>query len=182
MLRLPQVDPTSKWVYYYTKTFLVRELNVLFNRLRMEDQLLSAEDVSKIPDDILSRICFDRGIDLDKSHREQVEDLRLWLSISNLRNVPHTLLLITRVNDFAGEDILNDEDAYHDEVIRRRIFNEKEHSQMKQFEKAFSIDVIESLVTKIVKNRSEIEFAPEKGQFQFDPKDLTTYSGALDDF
>jgi len=88
----------------------VRELNIIFNRLRMEDQLLSMEDMSQIPENTLAKICFDRGIDLDKSHREQVEDLRLWLSISNLRNVPHSLLLITRVQDFSRDVIENDED------------------------------------------------------------------------
>lgn len=71
---------------------------------------MSAEDISKIPEEILNKICFDRGIDLDKSQREKVEDLRLWLSISNLRNVPPSLLLITRINDFAGEIVQNDED------------------------------------------------------------------------
>jgi len=76
----------------------------------MEDQLLSMEDMSQIPENTLAKICFDRGIDLEKSHREQVEDLRLWLSISNLRNVPHSLLLITRVQDFSKDVIENDED------------------------------------------------------------------------
>lgn len=65
--------------------------------------LLSAEDVSELPDDILEQICFDRGIDISESHREQIEDLRLWLSISNLRNVPDSLLIITRVHEFHGE-------------------------------------------------------------------------------
>ena len=68
---------------------------------------------------MLSQICFDRGIDLDKTRREKIEDLRLWLSISNLRNVPHSLLLITRVNDFAKEILKNDEDVQLDEVMRQ---------------------------------------------------------------
>lgn len=56
---------------------------------------------------------------MDKSRREKIEDLRLWLSISNLRNVPHSLLLITRVNDFAKEILKNDEDVQLDEVMRQ---------------------------------------------------------------
>ena len=40
------------------------------------------------------------------------EDLKLWLSISNQRNVPHSLLLYTRINDFCNDifEIKEDED------------------------------------------------------------------------
>lgn len=63
-------------------------------------------------------MCFDRGIDLSQTRAEKLEDLRLWLSISNLMNVPHSLLLITRVNDFAGEILKNDEDRLVDNIVR----------------------------------------------------------------
>jgi len=43
----------------------------------------------------------------------------LWLSISNLRNVPHSLLLIARINDFASESFAIDEDETADEILRR---------------------------------------------------------------
>ena len=49
-----------------------------------------------------------------------MKDLKLWLSISNLRNVPHSLLLYSRISDYASEDmfeISDDEDEY--EVLRR---------------------------------------------------------------
>lgn len=54
MLRIPQIDPCNHYLKYYSKMFLVRELNILFNRLRVEDQLLSSEDLSKISDEVLS--------------------------------------------------------------------------------------------------------------------------------
>lgn len=92
---------------------------MFFNRLRTEDLLLSNEDISKIPEDTLDRICFDRGIDIDMTNREQIEDLRLWLSISNLINVPHSLLLTTRVNDFASENYVIDENEQQDEILRK---------------------------------------------------------------
>lgn len=92
---------------------------MFFNRLRTEDLLLSNEDISKIPEDTLDRICFDRGIDIDMTNREQIEDLRLWLSISNLTNVPHSLLLTTRVNDFASENYVIDENEQQDEILRK---------------------------------------------------------------
>jgi len=49
-----------------------------------------------------------------------MKDLKLWMSISNLRNVPHSLLLYSRIADFASEDLFEiseDEDEY--EVLRR---------------------------------------------------------------
>jgi hypothetical protein len=52
-----------------------------------------------------------------------MRDLKLWISISNLRNVPHSLLLYSRISDYASEDlfeITEDEDEF--EVLRRVIF------------------------------------------------------------
>jgi hypothetical protein len=49
-----------------------------------------------------------------------MKDLKLWLSISNLRNVPHSLLLYSRIQDYSSEDIFEigeDEEEY--EVLRR---------------------------------------------------------------
>jgi hypothetical protein len=49
-----------------------------------------------------------------------MKDLKLWMSISNLRNVPHSLLLYSRIADYASEDLFEiseDEDEY--EVLRR---------------------------------------------------------------
>jgi hypothetical protein len=53
-----------------------------------------------------------------------MKDLKLWLSISNLRNVPHSLLLYSRIADYANEDLFeisDDEDEY--EVLRRVRFD-----------------------------------------------------------
>ena len=48
-----------------------------------------------------------------------MKDLRLWLSISNLRNVPNSLLLFSRITEYADDifEISEDEDEY--EVLRR---------------------------------------------------------------
>jgi hypothetical protein len=37
MLRIGQIDPCHKFVKHYSRLFLIRELNLLFNRLRQED-------------------------------------------------------------------------------------------------------------------------------------------------
>ena len=54
-----------------------------------------------------------------QSTKQKKDDLKLWLSISNQRNVPHSLLLYTRINDFCNDifEISDDEDDQ--EVLRR---------------------------------------------------------------
>ena len=34
-----------------------------------------------------------------------MKDLKLWMSISNLRNVPHSLLLYTRITEYGFDDL-----------------------------------------------------------------------------
>jgi hypothetical protein len=48
-----------------------------------------------------------------------MKDLKLWMAISNLRNIPHSLLLYSRIIDFTENlfEISEDEDEY--EVLRR---------------------------------------------------------------
>lgn len=48
-----------------------------------------------------------------------MKDLKLWLSISNLRNVPHSLLLYSRIADYADDLFEISEDEYEFEVLRR---------------------------------------------------------------
>ena len=50
-----------------------------------------------------------------------MKDLKLWMAISNLRNIPHSLLLYSRIIDFTENlfEISEDEDEY--EVLRRVI-------------------------------------------------------------
>lgn len=67
--------------------------------------------------------------------------------------MPHSLLLITRVNDFAAEILKNDEDHHVDEVLRKRIHAEHELEYMRKFEKAFAIDRLEEYVATIIRNR-----------------------------
>jgi hypothetical protein len=70
-----------------------------------------------------------------------MKDLKLWLSISNLRNVPHSLLLYSRIADYASEDIFEidqDEDEY--EVLRRAQSEIYFLEKMRVFDKTFGID------------------------------------------
>lgn len=53
---------------------------------------------------------------------------------------------------------------------------------MKKFEKAFAIDRIEELVTKIVKGRQGLQFKPSENQFHFTSDIYVDYKDAIDDF
>lgn len=107
-------------VRHFTKMIITRELNLYFKNLRDEDVLMSFEQVDKISEAELNQICFRRGIEIqERPYEAKLKDLKLWMSISNLRNVPHSLLLYSRILDYADDlfQISEDEDEY--EVLRR---------------------------------------------------------------
>lgn len=87
------------------RVLMARELNMYFSRIRREDVPLSYDDLhEKYSEEEIDMICFRRGIEIDDhSKKEKIMALKLWLSISNQRNVPHSLLLYTRVNDYNNE-------------------------------------------------------------------------------
>lgn len=82
-----------------------------FTQIRNEDITLSWEDLNSFTEEQIDMICFRRGININESPSEKLKDLRLWLSISNLRNVPDSLLLFTRIHDYASDmfEVDNDE-------------------------------------------------------------------------
>jgi hypothetical protein len=68
--------------------------------------------------------CFRRGIEIqDRTRDQKIKDLRLWLSISNLRNVPNVLLLFSRIIEYADDIFEIDEDEDEYEVLRRVSLN-----------------------------------------------------------
>lgn len=112
-----------------------------------------------------------------------MKDLKLWLSISNLRNVPHSLLLYSRIKDCASTEtfeISDDEDEF--EVLRRAeseiYFVEKMHV----FEKTFGIDQLQAMIRKLEKQHQAKEYNPSEGKFIFDKADLNMYATVLDEF
>ena len=92
---------------------------MLFRQLRNEDLLLDMEDIDSFPTQELTKICFKRGINIRQSRNEQLKDLKLWLSISNKRNVPHILLLVIRIHDFNNANFEVDADETEAEILRR---------------------------------------------------------------
>ena len=99
--KIPLDAPVAK---YFTKMILTRELNLYFTKLRREDEMMSFENLDKFTEEELNTICLRRGIAFeDKTRAQKVKALKLWMSISNLRNVPHSLLLYSRISDFTEE-------------------------------------------------------------------------------
>ena len=91
-------------IKHMTKMILTRELNMYFSKLRKEDEKMSFEALDKFTDQELNMMCLRRGIAFeDKSKEQKLKDLKLWMAISNLRNVPHTLLLFSRITEHTDE-------------------------------------------------------------------------------
>lgn len=91
-------------VRFFTRMIITRELELYFKRLREEDVLMSFEKLEQVTEEELNFICYRRGIEItDKSYESKMKDLKLWMSISNLRNVPHVLLLYSRIADYAED-------------------------------------------------------------------------------
>jgi len=78
-----------------------------------------------------------------------MKDLRLWLSVSNLRNVPDSLLLFTRIHDYASDMFEVSDDESQAEILRRSKTDTYYVEKVRAFEKAFGIDKLEELVSKI---------------------------------
>lgn len=119
---------TNFLVAAYCKYFVKRDLNMLLTRLRNEDQLISAEeDLSKLSPALLAQICLERGINIEQSVAKQIEDLKLWLSISNLRNVPNSLLIYSRLKDYYDDGQFEIDDDETTEEILRRVSTQLRH-------------------------------------------------------
>jgi hypothetical protein len=89
-----------------------------------------------------------------------MKDLKLWIAISNLRNVPHSLLLYSRISDYASQDIFEiDEDEDEYEVLRRASSEIYFIEKMRVFEKTFGIDQLNSIVKKLEHQR-KVRYQP----------------------
>ena len=72
-----------------------------------------------------------------------MEDLKLWLTISNQQNVANTLLLTSRVLDFHGNMFSIVEDETQEEILRRSKDSVFYYETVRIFEEAFGIRELE---------------------------------------
>ena len=62
-----QVDPELPIIKIMTQMLVARELNMYFRKLRKEDLLLDTEDIHQYSEQELTKICFERGINISQS-------------------------------------------------------------------------------------------------------------------
>ena len=72
-----------------------------------------------------------------------LEDLKLWLTISNQQNVANTLLLTSTVLDFHGNMFSIVEDETQEEILRRSKDSVFYYETVRIFEEAFGIRELE---------------------------------------
>ena len=104
---------------------------------------LDMEDIDNFPESQLTKICFQRGINITQSRSEQLRDLKLWLWLSNKRNVPHSLLMWIVLRDFNS-----DHDHEEDSVAADEAQAESSLESVQAFEKAFGLDKFEKIIAE----------------------------------
>jgi len=145
-----EIPITTPGVSLVSKQLMVRELNMYFARLRSQDENINFDMLQNFSEREINKLCFMRGIDVDNQNlSKRVKDLKLWLSISNQRNVNNTLLLFCRLNDFKSEMFEISEDEDEQEVLRRSNMNTYYLEKMRVFEETFGIDKLLTQVDKL---------------------------------
>jgi hypothetical protein len=99
-----RVDVKNKYISWMTKIILTRELRMFFRKIRREDSYLYWEKAESLEESKLDSICIERGIEIVNRPKEaKLKDYKMWQAISNLNNVPDTLLIFCRLNEFADD-------------------------------------------------------------------------------
>ena len=65
-----QIPINARIVNRIAKVILVRELNMYFNRIRMEDEALGFDQLDQYTEEELDAMCFKRGIEIDKQTKK----------------------------------------------------------------------------------------------------------------
>ena len=178
-----KISITAPGISIISHFFLVRELNMYFATIRKEDESLSFDSLDSFTEDQVDAICFRRGIEIDKQTlKEKKEDLKLWLSISNQRNVPNSLLLLSRVNDFMNDLFEIDEDEDDQEVLRRSPEDTYYLEKMRVFEETFGIDKLHNMVNQISDRLDDENYDPENQKYLYSDTDLTKAMVLIDEF
>ena len=127
--------------------------------------------IENFDEEVLNKICFERGISIRGCDRsEKLKDLKVWLSMSNLKNVPNSLLLVSRLYDYTLPKFENNEDLDQYEILRRCpneiYFVEKQ----RVFEKTYGLDDLRKILEM------------KRGQYNVSKSELELYSKVIDVF
>lgn len=182
VLRIP-VNVESDYLRPFMRIILGRQLNMLFRSLSTKDAVIAFEDLEKYEIEELVTICFKRGINVSQNRKNMRDDLKLWLSISNLRDVPSSLLLFAMVREFVHDTFEIDETDTQEDILRRSKDDTFQLEKMRVFEKTFGIDGLENLVKTFEKNlQNPDEYDPSENKFNFHQDDLEKSIKSLKDF
>ena len=160
-----RISLTTPGIEFIARKILARELNMYINRIRQEDTILSFEPLDSYTEEQINKICFRRGIDIDKQDlKERKNDIKLWLSISNQRNVPHSLLVFTRAHDYTSEMFEISDDEHDFEILRRSPSDTYYLEKLQVFEETFGINKLQNMVHTICTKVKERQIESEKGE------------------
>lgn len=110
-------------------------------------------------------------------------DLKLWLSISNLRDVPPQMLLFAMVREFMNDTFEVDENDTQEDILRRSELDTFQLEKMRIFEKTFGINGLEKLVKTFEDNlQNADEYDPSDNKFNFHKEDLERTVRSLKEF
>jgi len=167
-----KIEINNPYVAWLTRRILLREFKLYMRKLRKDDSMIRFSEIEEMDEATLNRVCFERAIPISILNRNQkIRELKKWSTLSNLRNVPDTLLILCRIIKFAN--IKSSVDHYSDEyLILRRCPNEiYYYEKKKMFEETLAVDELKSLV-EIIKRRRRLH----KDGTEFTGDDLKNYA------
>lgn len=127
-----KIDISSPYVKWFTKMIMIRELRLFFRKIRREDAYLSMEKMSNFEEYKIDSILIERGIEIEnKTKKHKLNDYKLWQTVSNLNNVPDTMLVYFRLNQFA-EDLYRTNYYEQEYDLMRAIASNNLHEQRKK--------------------------------------------------
>lgn len=147
--------------------------------------MIEFDQIKSFSDDQLDFACFERGIQVDsRSNEKKVKDLKLWLSISNLSNVPDSLLLFSRLLQDEEDMFDFDRDEGEYEILRRSPQEVYYYEKLRVFEKTFGIDDLKKLVGKIDEKRMNAINSETRAEDRiiFTPEEREAYVDIMEQF
>ena len=102
--------------------------------------------MDQFDDSTLNLICLKRGIEIDTTREEKLKDLKVWLTISNLRDVQHMLLVVTRVFDYSFDAFEENAEMNEYQILRTCPNEIYFYTLQRVFEKAYGLDDLRSIL------------------------------------
>jgi LETM1 and EF-hand domain-containing protein 1 len=169
---IPVDSPSISW---FTKLILHREFTLYMRKLRQDDSMIRFQEIENMDDPTLNRVCFERGIPISIFTRNQkLRELKKWHTLSNLKNVPDTLLLYCRLIKFSNTKSTHDHFTDEYQILRRCPNEVYFYEKQRMLEETLAIDELKTLVEMINRRRQLKEEEPG-----FSAEELDNYAVLL---